>query len=360
MARLIQIVPEVAPEIGGVAAYAELLAAALCDHGFATQFVAPRKPDRPRRPDLIEVEPHPEALAGALAEIGAAGIDCADLDSSAREQPLPVLLHYVGYGYAPRGCPGWLVRGLELAGERLPLHLVVLFHETWVGGPPWTHRFWLLPRQIALVRRLAELGRWCLASAPAAAAAVQRLAPQGAERCEALPTPSTFGEPDRAVWPGERRPQVVVLGLPPVRGRTHTLGRQALLRFCERAGIEEVHDIGPPLAQPPAPLPGRRLVVHGVLPAAEVGRFLLESRALAVYYPRQAAAKSTLIAAGMASGCPVLNCAELLPADDGLSDFRPATWDGRDWRQAGEQAHALYRARRSWRAVATHLAVRLR
>jgi hypothetical protein len=371
LADLIQIVPELAPQVGGVAAYADLLAAALAPHGFDTLFVAPRQPGRAPRRDLLEVEPRAEALAEALRDRAAAGSggggggsgdgDGTDVAGARGGPGVRVLLHYVGYGYQQRGCPQWLVRGLELAAAQI--QLVTLFHEIWVGGPPWTHRFWLLPRQRDLVRRLAGLSRCCVMTAPAAAGTLHGVMPVGhgdADRITVAPTPSTLGEPERSAWPAERKPQLVILGLPPVRNRTHTLGRQALLRFCRRAGIAEVHDIGPPLADPPAPLDGLPLTVHGVLPAAQVSRLLLESRALAVYYPRQAAAKSTLIAAGMASGCPVFNCAELLPADDGLSHFRTAAWDGRDWRQAGEEAWALYHRRRSWNVVAGHLAARLR
>jgi hypothetical protein len=87
---------------------------------------------------------------------------------------------------------------------------------------------------------------------------------------------------------------------------------------------------------------------------------LLASRFLAVHYPRAGGAKSTVIAAGMAHGCAVLNCAESRPPDDGLSLWRPAAWDGRDWRQAGEEGYELYCARRSWRVVAAELSLCLR
>lgn len=344
--RLIQIVPELAPEIGGVAGYAELLARALVPHGFETLFLAPSKPGRANRQDLLQVEPRPGALAAALRQ------------AAAERRPHAMVLHYVGYGFDRRGCPGWLVRGLERAGATPPL--LAIFHETWVSGPPWTHRFWLLPRQQDLVRRLARLSRQCVATTRAAGAALRDLVPEAAARTSVLPTPSTLGEPARSTWPRERQPQVVVLGLPAVRNRVYTAGREALLRFCKKARIEAVHDVGPPIAGAPPALAGLPVQVHGALPAAEVGRFLLESRVLAVHYPRAAAAKSTLVAAGMASGCAVLNCAETEPPDDGVSLWRPATWDGSDWRQAADEAYELYCSRRSWRLVASELALTLR
>lgn len=338
--------PELPPEIGGVAGYAELLAGALVPHGFETLFLAPSKPGRAGRQSLLEVEPRPDALAATLRQV------------AAERHPHALVLHYVGYGFDRRGCPAWLVEGLERAAAAPPL--LTIFHETWIGGPPWTHRFWLLPRQRDMVRRLARLSRRCVVTNPAAATALRALVPEAAARIRVLPSPSTLGEPARSTWPPERQPRVAVLGLPAVRNRVYTAGREALLRFCEQARIEAVHDVGPAIAAMPRALAGLPCRCHGARPAEEISGILLESRVLAVHYPRAAAAKSTLVAAGMAHGCAVLNCAEARPPDDGLSLWRPATWDGSDWRQAGEEGYELYCSRRAWRVVAPELARCLR
>ena len=69
-----------------------------------------------------------------------------------------LVLHYVGYGYARRGAPVWLVQGLRRwksgASQR---GLVVMFHEVWAFGPPWTSSFWLFPLQRALAAELLRL-----------------------------------------------------------------------------------------------------------------------------------------------------------------------------------------------------------
>ncbi|MFZ4728709.1 MAG: glycosyltransferase family 1 protein, partial [Pseudanabaena sp.] len=69
----------------------------------------------------------------------------------------PVLLHYVGYGYAKRGCPVWLVDGIQRWKNLYPDRLLVtMFHELHASGtPPWTSSFWLSPLQKNLVTRLA-------------------------------------------------------------------------------------------------------------------------------------------------------------------------------------------------------------
>ena len=72
--RIVQIVPRRPPPPEGVGSYAEALAAALYEaHGIESRFV-------------VRTEGLEEALDGS-----------------------PVLLHYVSYGYHPRGCPKELV-----------------------------------------------------------------------------------------------------------------------------------------------------------------------------------------------------------------------------------------------------------
>jgi hypothetical protein len=53
-----------------------------------------------------------------------------------------LLLHYVGYGYAKRGCPVWLVEGLRNWKANNPCaYLVTMFHEIYASGSPWTSIF---------------------------------------------------------------------------------------------------------------------------------------------------------------------------------------------------------------------------
>jgi len=55
-----------------------------------------------------------------------------------------ILLHYVGYGYARKGCPFWLLKGIKNWKLNDPANkLITLFHEVAASGPPWKSVFWL-------------------------------------------------------------------------------------------------------------------------------------------------------------------------------------------------------------------------
>lgn len=332
MSNLIQVAPEISPEVGGVAAYAELLKNVLADRGYESLFLAPRKAGRGPREDVIEFEPSSIAFQQALQTTRDAA------------RPAGILLHYVGYGYDPRGCPGWLIAGLERTTPAL--HITTIFHELHLSGPPWTTRFWLLPRQKNLIRRLSRMAVSCLVTSPGAQQDLSLLDSR-LGRCRVVPTPSTFGEPSREYWPADRNAHAIVLGLAPVRGRVYQAGKKALESFCRRAGIELVHDVGPPIPQTPSSVGGVPVQVHGIVPAEAVSALLLRCRVLITSYPAKNAAKSTVIAAGMAHGCAIYNCMESEPTD-GWSTWRSRGWDGDGWRAAGEAGYATYHRCRSW------------
>lgn len=338
MTCVIQIVPELAPETGGVADHAQLLKTALEKHGYETLFLAPQRQGRSQRKDLQEMDQDAAALVAALK------------DAVPAMRPKAIVLHYVGYGFEKRGCPSWLVKGLERCKQIVPL--ITIFHELYVSGPPWTTRFWLTPRQKNLVRRVSRLSMNCLVSSDAALKTLCRIDVTVSERSRVVPSPSSFGEPDRESWPRERKRQAVVLGLPPLRRRVYNSGGVVLARFCTQAGIEEVHDIGPPVKPIPASLEGVPVHAHGILAAEAISKFLLESRVLFTSYPGEYAAKSTIIAAGMAHGCAIFNCTEAEAAHDGWSVWQPANWDGRNCREVGEAGYELYHQRRNWSVVA--------
>src|SRR5438270_1544788 len=61
---------------------------------------------------------------------------------TALESSCVVLLHYVGYGYARRGTPGWLVNGLHhWRAQCHDARLLTMFHEVYALGPFWSSSF---------------------------------------------------------------------------------------------------------------------------------------------------------------------------------------------------------------------------
>jgi len=289
-AEMIQIVPRLPPPEEGVGSFALALAGALRDrHGIASRFAA--------------VAASPAALGEALA-----GAD------------LPVLLHYAGYGYQPRGCPTWLVAGLRDWKRREGGRLVTFFHEVYAGGPPWRSSFWLSPLQRRLAAELARLSDGMVTSLEIYRRLLRRLVPE--KEAEVLPVFSTVGEPAAVSLLAERRRRLVVFGGPGARGRAYGPLVAQLTAACQALGIEEICDVGPTLSSqtPPGPVPVRRL---GEMAAGELSSLLLGSLAGFSTYPAPFLGKSTVFAAYCAHGLlPV--CAAAPGGED--DSFTPPYW----------------------------------
>lgn len=274
--RLIQIVPRLPPPVEGVGSYAEALAEALRERfGIATRFVVG-----------FPAERTPESLF-------------ATLEAAEAEENVPVLLHYASYGYQTRGCPAWLVRGLERWRQREPRRrLVTMFHEVWATGPPWRSSFWLAPVQRRLAASLARLSG---GAATSLALYGRMVRPWTSRDVRVLPVFSTVGEPAAVPSIAGRSPRLVVFGGAGVRSRAWGRELPDLAAACAALEIKEILDVGPPTSTPArvGAVPVRRL---GVLSATEVSALLLASRAGFLAYPPDFLPKSTIFAAYCAHG----------------------------------------------------------
>lgn len=128
--QIVQIVPRLFPVVDGVGDHALCLAQEMRRSlGLKTHFIVGDVswPER-SEVDQFEVSRLPTNTSIAL---------CSLLEKIS-ETPALVILHYVGYGYARRGCPIWLVEGLERYRAIKPaMRLVTMFHETYGSGPPY-------------------------------------------------------------------------------------------------------------------------------------------------------------------------------------------------------------------------------
>ena len=155
--QIIQIVPKLPPAIDGLGDYALNIARQLYkDFGVRTHFVV----GDPAWVGAEEIEGCPVSKVKTRS---ASNLLALLLNVNA--PPRVVLLHYVGYGYAKRGCPFWLVKGLENWKRNTNnAQLVTMFHELYAFGPPWTSSFWLSVFQRNLVERLVQLSDHCVTS----------------------------------------------------------------------------------------------------------------------------------------------------------------------------------------------------
>lgn len=342
MTRLIQIVPNLPPSLNGVGDFALHLAVALREqHAIETLFLV-ASPDW-SGPDEVE-------------GFTAVRIDRDRFPSVLllrnESAPPAVLLHYVGYGYAKRGAPLWLIRWLRSMLQTRPKPmLLTFFHELYVFafGPNaiLTSSFWLAPLQRHVCRHVAKLSDWRVTNKGESASILRQMAGDTLNRTLVFPVFSNFGEPPVVPELLDRKPQMVVYGdLCRSPGDIGFAGSQ-LRELAKNLGIERVISFGPRKLQPFAPdLPVEN---RGILPAGEISELLLQSRAGYIDYPMSCLGKSTIFASYCAHGMvPVLlraDCAEAEGLHEGvnlLTAERPAAASEADSQQKIASAARLW------------------
>lgn len=310
MIRLLHIAPELPPTVGGVADYTTILSRRLVEVS-----------DGSIEPVLLHAG---KTLAEAI-EVDFPVVDISGRQSAAtladtvRERANEVnghaviLLEYVGYGYAKRGAPLWVMRGLSRVCGRKGLSLVTMFHEISASGPIWTSAFWLSPVQSWVARRIARLSEGMMTTHPTGAGTLG----QWTEDTPVTVSPafSNVGEPDVRPPFEERPPRAVIFGGARTKTALYDTHRAATQACLERWGIREVVDIGPPGAATPdaffIPVDQR-----GIQPANAISDALLDARIGLLQYPAAYATKSGVLAAYMAHGVvPVL--VDAAPLDGG-------------------------------------------
>ena len=317
--ELIQIVPILPPALSGVGDYALLLARELRDaQGVETRFLVgdPAWSGNEAAVAPFPARPVPARTAPAF------GRALDEAEESGGGLPGAALLHYVGYGYANRGCPFWLVDAVERwRHARTGRRLIVLFHELYATGPLWSSVFWTSPFQKRLAARLGRVADARRMTTQLAAGQLRALLGRegGGAVIEATPVFSTLGEPAAPPPLAARRRQIVVFGSRSWRADAYTRGMADLTDACRQLEVERVVDVGMPLDTVPGGLPVP-LEVAGPLPAAEAGALFAGSLAGYFSYPVPSLAKSTIFAAYCAHGMvPVTFPGNAQPNPDGLA-----------------------------------------
>jgi hypothetical protein len=235
MTAVVNLTPELQPMIGGIADYVAILGRAMAERGIPQHYFVAGHAAPPHRQGIRARFPQALVLDSTTSADLLRGLRALEAET--------VLLHYSGYGYAPRGAPFWLVEGLGRWKELRAQHrLIVMFHETWANGLPWQSSFWLSPLQ-----------RWCVARIARLADAVvtntsyyrSRLKPflRPGTPIQVQPIFSNIGEPDAVSAFAEREAVCVLFGLGGTRRRTYERFRRYFdeLRML---GIERLIEIG--------------------------------------------------------------------------------------------------------------------
>ncbi len=170
---ILQIVPRAPGSREGVGDYAQTLAKGLRQtSGAETTFIAA----------------HPAKGTDILSPLSAIS------DEEWRRHPATaIVLHYVNYGYHPRGVPWWLPKKLDRIQQLTGGRLITIFHELYASGSWRQSAFWLRPLQKRIARALAQRSTACIVSSATLAEQLHQLAP--AARVIVRPVVSNFGEP---------------------------------------------------------------------------------------------------------------------------------------------------------------------
>lgn len=214
-----------------------------------------------------------------------------------------VVVHYVGYGYAKRGSPLWLIRGLSKWRKKAPeRNLITMFHELFAFGPVWTSQFWTSPFQRYLAAQLGLLSDHALTSQDSYAKIMSKLS-KGKHRAMAvLPVFSNIGEPKYILPLLQRDKCIVVFGSRGPRTRLYKNSLPELLKLCQKFGITEIIDIGPPLEFSINRINNISVRCYGVLEAEKISAILARSMIGLINYPTAYLAKSGIFAAYCAHG----------------------------------------------------------
>ena len=226
------------------------------------------------------------------------------------------MLHYVGYGYQKRGCPLWLVRGLESWKRKNLTHgLLVMFHELYAFGAPWRSSFWNSPLQRWITARLARLSDICRSSNGLAATQLARMAPARSGQIEVLPVFSNFGEPACVERLQSRPPRGVIYVAASKRTNRWRKRRTTLERACRHLAIKEVVLFG--AAGFELDIAGIRVERQPALSAKDASALLSQSRIGILDYPDYCLGKSGIFASYCAHGLvPVLLSSSHSGADE--------------------------------------------
>ena len=289
---IIQIVPRLPPAIDGVGDYAFNLARQLRkDFNVQTHFIV----GNPTWIGKLELDGFPTShITDGSSH---------SLIKLLNDRSCPVILHYVGYGYAKRGCPVWLVEALETwKKEHENFHLVTMFHEICASGPIWTSSFWLSGLQQNLAKRLTSLSDRLITSKQLYAQILEKLS--GGKHCDipALPVFSNIGEPEEVPQLRHRTKNLVIFGSPATRRRAYGQSQEAIEKACHFFQVEKILDIGSPLEESPNQIGSTPVIALGELPPPEISRILLDSFAGFIHYAPDFLGKSTIFAAYCAHG----------------------------------------------------------
>jgi len=299
--RLIHITAELPPVVGGVADYTAILTLRLVE--VSEEKIDPVLIHSGNQPaEAIDVPFPVEDLSGQCSAIVLAqAIERLAAEADGRAV---VLLEYSGYGYASRGAPLWLARGLQRVCGEDGVPLITMFHELYATGPPWTSAFWMAPLQQHVAAQLARMSAGIVTNRKSRVSWLQRHQASESIAVRMQPVFSNVGEPDRLPPFEKRARHAVVFGGGGRKSTVYDEHRNLLRRLIDQEGFSRILDIGP--AEDGVLLEESWSRSLGVLSADEISDRLASVSLGVLSYPGSRLGKSGVAAAFASHGVPFL------------------------------------------------------
>jgi hypothetical protein len=320
MKTILSLVPRLPPAIDGVGDYALLLSQNLADrHQIFTQFIN-CDPIESESKDPSQIQLTQRSTDALLTILD--GFDNIDT----------LFLHYVGYGYAKRGCPLWLLAALsKWRNSRSSRRLVIMFHEVYASSNlPWNSQFWTSPIQKQIAKDLVILCDRVITNSQIFAHTISKLSSKHDGKILSLPIFSNIGECPIPIPLKERQHWLVTFGNSGFRKSIYTNSLEQVTIICQQLGIEEIYDIGHNSAEIVREIPGIKMNPMGILPAAEISQIFGMAQVGFINYPITYIAKSGIFAAYASHQlCTVFERDNLGDNQDGI-ELNKHYWTMRD------------------------------
>jgi len=314
--KIIQVVLDLPPSICGVGDFAYNMSGMLGPRGIETRFLVCNplwQGPYPGRVPPLKIKSMTARAFRDGAENLASGIG--------RDRGITLLIHYVNYGYGKKGCPFWLVNGIERLkslGEKY--RLITMFHEMYAAGSSWKPAYVFSPIHRYLAKKLSRASDFLITTAEEYARAAKLWSGRDTGTVS-LPMPSNVGEPSKISPLSNRKKRMVIFGQQRRAVWRSSSLSERLFRACSTLGLNEIVDIGedvPGAAHPRhTGITVRRMAP---IPATDISlsSILSESFAGYLHYESKFISKSTVYAAYCAHGMLPVFYAEG-PATAGLT-----------------------------------------
>ncbi len=300
MIKVLQIVPGLPPNINGVGDYALNLARPLYEnHGILTEFIVGnpswRSADRPGYVENFKATPVQARAATALLEL---------LDKNDYKV---VILHYVGYGYAKRGCPFWLVQGIRAWAKRPSNKLITMFHELYAKGPIWSSAYWTSSIQKNIMSYIFKISDISITNSEIYYLELETLRNHRQRTLRRSPVFSNIGELGTYNPVKQRKRNMIIFGSAKRREDTYENFSSRILDICESTNIEKILDVGSVSLSIPSKINSIPIEQLGILNSKSLSEQMSESIIGVVDYSARHLGKSTIFAAYCAHGLfPIL------------------------------------------------------